>query len=176
MIPRLIKGKQKNIELVHSYYRRWRLIRIIRPRLFNFKKMETKQKKEIFKMTTEDKSRKIELAEKKLRQAQAEYKKALREEKEKNRKAKDRHKYMIGGCVLKCFPEAYDFNEHEINRIIACAFSLKDVRNMIVTVLKERPNLEAEFTEEETENNDFDSHKFENNNSYEGDYERNGNV
>ena len=31
----------------------------------------------------------------------------LREEKEQLRKARDRHKYMMGGCVVKYFPEAY---------------------------------------------------------------------
>ena len=72
-------------------------------------------------MTQEEKTTKVARAEVKLRQAQAEYKKALREEKERERKAQDRHKYMMGGCVVKYFPEAYDFSELEMNRIIACA-------------------------------------------------------
>ena len=81
-------------------------------------------------MTSEEKSKKMERAERKLKQAQAEYRKALREEKEKERKAQDHHKFMMGGCVVKYFPDAYDFSEQEMNRIIACAFSLKDVKNM----------------------------------------------
>ena len=59
---------------------------------------------------------------------------------------------MMGGCVLKYFPEgldAYDFNEQEMKRIIACAFSLKDVKNMINTVMKERPDHDAENGGEE---------------------------
>ena len=36
-----------------------------------------------------------------------------------------------------------------MNRIIACAFSLKDVRNMIATVLKERPDPAVNNDEEE---------------------------
>ena len=54
---------------------------------------------------------------------------------------------MMGGCVLKYFPEsynAYEFDEPEMNRIIACAFSLKDVKNMIKTVVNERPTEEQE--------------------------------
>jgi hypothetical protein len=54
---------------------------------------------------------------------------------------------MMGGCVQKYFPEGlnvFDFNELEMNRIIACAFSLKDVQNMINTVIKERPDPDAE--------------------------------
>jgi hypothetical protein len=43
----------------------------------------------------------------------------------------------------------FDFNELEMNRIIACAFSLKDVQNMINTVIKERPDPDAENDEEE---------------------------
>ena len=114
-------------------------------------------------MTSEEKSAKMERAERKLRQAQAEYRKALREEKEKERKAQDHHKYMMGGCVVKYFPDAYDFSEQEMNRIIACAFSLKDVKNMIATVLKERPDPAVTNDEEETENDDFDSDETEEN-------------
>ena len=61
----------------------------------------------------------------KVKRANAELAKVVREEKEQTRKAQDRHKYMMGGCVVKYFPEAYDFSEQEMNRIIACAFSLK---------------------------------------------------
>ena len=113
-------------------------------------------------MTQEEKTTKVARAELKLRQAQAEYKKVLREEKERERKEQDRHKYMMGGCVVKYFPEAYDFNELEMNRIIACAFSLKDVQNMIRTVGKEKtdPDTENDGEEEydgETEESDYDA-------------------
>lgn len=103
-------------------------------------------------MTSEEKSTKMERAEKKLRQAQAEYRKVLREEKEKERKVQDHYKYMMGRIVVKYFPEDYYFDEQEMNRIIACAFSLKDVKNMITSVLKERPYPEESNDEEEDEN------------------------
>ena len=125
-------------------------------------------------MTSEEKSTKMERAERKLRQAQAEYRKALREEKEKERKAQDHHKYMMGGVVVKYFPEAYDFSEQEMNRIIACAFSLKDVRNMIETVLKERPDPEETISNEEYENDDFDSDETEENDPEESDDDEGG--
>ena len=127
-------------------------------------------------MTPEEKSTKMERAERKLRQAQAEYKKALREEKEKERKAQDHHKYMMGGVVVKYFPEAYDFSEQEMNRIIACAFSLKDVRNMIATVKKERPDPEETTSNEEDENDDFDSDETEENDPYEGEGDEGGDA
>ena len=125
-------------------------------------------------MTSEEKSKKMERAERKLKQAQAEYRKALREEKEKERKAQDHHKFMMGGVVVKYFPEAYDFSEQEMNRIIACAFSLKDVRNMINTVLKERPDPAVINDEEEKENDDFDSDETEENDSDEGEGDEGG--
>ena len=95
-------------------------------------------------------------------------------EKEQLRKAQDRHKYMMGGCVVKYFPEAYDFSEQEMNRIIACAFSLKDVKNMINTVLKERPDPAVINDEEEEENDDFDTDENEENDLEESDDDEGG--
>lgn len=116
-------------------------------------------------MTEQEKMTKVDRLERRMKQAQAEYRKAVREEKEKERKAQTHHKCMIGGCVIKYFPDgydAYDFTEEEMNRIIACALSLKDVKNMINTVVKERPDPEAENEEEEVvddevENDDIDA-------------------
>ena len=103
-------------------------------------------------MTETEKMTKVERKAQKVKQAQAEYRKAVREQKKQERKAQDRHKYMMGGCVQKYFPDGlsvFDFNEQEMNRIIACAFSLKDVKNMINTVMKERPDPDAENGGEE---------------------------
>ncbi len=110
----------------------------------------------------------------KVKRANAELAKVVREEKEQLRKAQDRHKYMMGGCVVKYFPEAYDFSEQEMNRIIACAFSLKDVKNMINTVLKERPDPVVISDEEEAENDDYDSDETEENDSEESDDDEGG--
>ena len=98
----------------------------------------------------------------KVKRANAELAKIRRDQKKQLRREQNNHKYMMGGCVLKYFPEgldAYDFNEQEMNRIIACAFSLKDVKNMINTVMKERPDPDAEndreeIVDEEVENDD----------------------
>ena len=110
----------------------------------------------------------------KVKRANAELAKVVREEKEQLRKAQDRHKYMMGGCVVKYFPDAYDFDEQEMNRVIACAFSLKDVKNMIATVLKERPDPAVSNDEEETENDDFDFDETEENDPEEGDDDEGG--
>ena len=101
-------------------------------------------------ITQMEKSKKMEKAEEKFRQAQAIYDKAVKDEKDRVRRIQDRHKYMMGGCVLKYFPEgynAYEFDEQEMNRIIACALGKESVRNMVKTVVRERPK-----PEQETEN------------------------
>jgi len=93
-------------------------------------------------ITQMEKSKKMTKAEEKFRQAQAIYDKAVKDEKDRVRRIQDRHKYMMGGCVLKYFPEgynAYEFDEQEMNRIIACAFKNRDVQNMVKTVVRERP-------------------------------------
>ncbi|MBO6309909.1 MAG: hypothetical protein J6N70_13980 [Oribacterium sp.] len=115
-------------------------------------------------ITQMEKSKKMEKAEEKFRQQTAVYEKACKEEKDRVRKIENRHKYMMGGCVLKYFPEgynAYEFDEQEMSRIIACAFSFSSVVNMIKTVIKERPtdeqeaeNADAENETDETEEND----------------------
>ena len=99
-------------------------------------------------MTKEEKSAKVLQAEEKVRQAKAQLAKARQQERNKIRKEQDHHKYMMGGVILKYFPEAYDFTEHEMNRIIACAFSLRDVKNMVATVVRERP-VPDEISDEE---------------------------
>ena len=115
-------------------------------------------------MTETEKMTKVERKALKMKQAQAEYREAVREQKKQERKAQDRHKYMMGGCVLKYFPEglsAFDFDEQEMNRIIACAFSLKDVKNMINTVMKERPDPDAENGGEEVADDEAESDEIE---------------
>ena len=119
-------------------------------------------------------SAKKQKAMEKVKRANAELAKVVREEKAQLRKAQDRHKYMMGGCVVKYFPEAYDFTEQEMNRIIACAFSLKDVKNMITTVLKDRPDPVVINDEEEAENDDFDFNETEENDSEESDDDEGG--
>ena len=61
-----------------------------------------------------------------------------------------------------------------MNRIIACAFSLKDVKNMINTVLKERPDPAVFNDEEEDENNGFDTDETEENDPEESDDDEGG--
>ena len=93
-------------------------------------------------ITQERLAAKEQKALEKVKRANAELAKVRREQKEQLRAEQSRHKYMMGGCVVKYFPDdydAYDFNEQEMNRIIACAFKNRDVQNMVKTVVRERP-------------------------------------
>ncbi|MBR6148393.1 MAG: hypothetical protein IKQ44_08590 [Lachnospiraceae bacterium] len=115
-------------------------------------------------MTKEEKSKKVLQAEEKLKQAQANLNRAKKEERRKLKKVQDHHKFMMGGVVAKWFPEAFDFSEQEINRIIACAFKNRDVQNMIRVVVSERPVSEEETEvavdeDEITENKNIDVEK-----------------
>lgn len=87
----------------------------------------------------EEKSKKVLQAEERLEQAKRQLAKAKQEEKAKIRAEQNHHKYMIGGCVAKYFPECWNFSEQEMNRIIACAFKNRDVINMVDLVVRERP-------------------------------------
>ena len=111
-----------------------------------------------------------------VKRVNAELAKVRREERKQLRKEQDHHKFMMGGVIVKYFPEAYDFGEQEMNRIIACAFSLKDVKNMIATVLKERPDPAVSNDEEEDENDDFDSDETEENDPDEGEGDEGGDA
>ncbi len=73
-----------------------------------------------------------------VKRAKARLAKVRREEKKNLRKEQDHHKFMMGGIIIKYFPDAYEFTELEMNRIIACAFASRDVQNMISAIVRER--------------------------------------
>ena len=100
-------------------------------------------------MEQKELSTKEQRALERVKRANAELAKVRRDQRKQLKKEQDHHKFMMGGVVVKYFPEAYEFSEQEMNRIIACAFSLKDVRNMIATVKKERPDPEETISNEE---------------------------
>ena len=104
-------------------------------------------------MILKTKSREYLQAERKLEQAKAEFERAKQKERAKIREAKNHHKFMMGGCVAKYFPDCWSFSEQEMNRIIACAFKNKDVQNMIEVVVRERAVEPEEVQESESDEN-----------------------
>lgn len=98
-------------------------------------------------MDSQDKKTKVEFYEEKLKQAKADLAKAKREEREKLRKDQNQHKYMMGGIVVKYFPECYEHSEEELLRIIAAGIKSQQCKDIIELVKKERtsgnPNLDV---------------------------------
>ncbi len=99
-----------------------------------------------------EKMTKEERALQKLNEAKANLARVKREQRAQLRKEQNHHKYMIGGVVAKYFPECYEYNELETNRIIACAFSNQSVKNMIETVKRERKISESYVSGDIAEN------------------------
>lgn len=100
-------------------------------------------------MVKEEKSTRIAQAEERLARAKAQLEKVKRDERKKLRTEQNRHKYMMGGCIAKYFPECFQFSELELNRIIACAFKNREVLNLIELVIKEREENKQENAESE---------------------------
>lgn len=73
-----------------------------------------------------------------MRQVKARLNQIRREERAKTRKEQDHQKFILGGIVVKYFPEAYGFSEQKMCRILACAFKNRDIQNMIGAVVKDR--------------------------------------
>lgn len=85
----------------------------------------------------EEKSKEQLQAEKVLAQAKARLQEANRKASQKKREAENRHKYMMGGIIHKYFPECYEFDELELNRIIAAGIKSQQCQDIIRIVQKE---------------------------------------
>ena len=51
---------------------------------------------------------------------------------EKKRKAENHHKYIMGGIIVKYFPNCYRYDEDELNRILSVA--LRTSRDTVFAV------------------------------------------
>ena len=51
---------------------------------------------------------------------------------EKKRKAENHHKYIMGGIIVKYFPNCYRYDEGELNRILSVA--LRTSRDTVFAV------------------------------------------
>ena len=91
-------------------------------------------------MTQADREKKLQQAEEELIRAKNKLARVKKETKEALRKEQNHHKYMMGGAVAKYFPKCFEFNEAEMNRIIAYAFKNADLRNLILLIEQDRVN------------------------------------
>ena len=84
-----------------------------------------------------EKSKEVLKAEQAVAQAKARLDEAKRKESQKKRESENRHKYMMGGIVHRYFPECYDFDEQELNRILAASIKSDQCQRIIEIVKKE---------------------------------------
>lgn len=69
-----------------------------------------------------------------MEQKKAIYERAKKAASAERRKKENRHKYMMGGCVVKYFPECYNFDEEAINNIIKAGIESFPCQEMIKKV------------------------------------------
>ena len=88
-------------------------------------------------ITNNEKSAEVLRAEEMLAQAKARLAEAKRKASQQKRKEENQHKYMMGGIVHKYFPECYQFDEQELNRIIASGMKSEQCQRIIELVKRE---------------------------------------
>ncbi len=68
-----------------------------------------------------DASKNLEKALQALQQAKQRVANEKKKQNEKKRKAENHHKYIMGGIIVKYFPDCYRYDEGELNRILSVA-------------------------------------------------------
>lgn len=76
----------------------------------------------------------MDRAMKNLEQAKARYEEEKKKANAKRRKAENHHKYMMGGIIVKYFPDCYQYEEDEMNEILSAALSTRECKAAIAKV------------------------------------------
>ncbi len=71
-------------------------------------------------------SKDLEKALQVLQQAKQRVANEKKKQNEKKRKAENHHKYIMGGIVVKYFPDCYRYDEGELNRILSVALQTRE--------------------------------------------------
>ena len=105
-------------------------------------------------------SKDLEKALQALEQAKQRVANEKKKQNEKKRKAENHHKYIMGGIIVKYFPDCYHYDEDELNRILSAALQTKECQQVISKIKSESrettppqatiPNAENE-SEDDTE-------------------------
>lgn len=95
-------------------------------------------------MLQNNEQKKIDAAQKAYEQARARLETEKKKQGEKRRKFESHHKYMMGGAVVKYFPECYSFDEKEMNRILAAALKSEECRRIVQIIISEAERKEME--------------------------------
>ena len=83
-------------------------------------------------------SKDLEKALQALEQAKQRVANEKKKQNEKKRKAENNHKYIMGGIIVKYFPDCYSFDEGELNRILSAALQTRECQQMITKIKAER--------------------------------------
>ena len=85
-----------------------------------------------------DASKNLEKALQALQQAKQRVANEKKKQNEKKRKAeKNRHKYIMGGIVVKYFSDCYRYDEGELNRILSVALQTRECQQIISKIKAE---------------------------------------
>ena len=84
-----------------------------------------------------DTSKNLEKALQALKQAQQRVANEKKKQNEKKRKAENHHKYIMGGIIVKYFPDCYLYDEDELNRILSVALQTKECQQIISKIKAE---------------------------------------
>ena len=84
-----------------------------------------------------DTSKNLEKALQALKQAQQRVANEKKKQNEKKRKAENHHKYIMGGIIVKYFPDCYRYDEDELNRILSVALQTKECQQIISKIKAE---------------------------------------
>ena len=82
-------------------------------------------------------SKDLEKALQALEQAKQRVANEKKKQNEKKRKAENHHKYIMGGIIVKYFPDCYRYDEDELNRILSAALQTKECQQVIAKIKSE---------------------------------------
>ena len=98
-------------------------------------------------------SKDLEKALQALEQAKQRVANEKKKQNEKKRKAENHHKYIMGGIIVKYFPDCYRYDEDELNRILSVALQTKECQQVISKIKSEsRENIPPQSTIPNAEN------------------------
>ena len=100
-----------------------------------------------------DASRNLEKALQALEQAKQRVANEKKKQNEKKRKAENHHKYIMGGIIVKYFPDCHRYDEGELNRILSVALQTRECQQIISKIKSEsRENTPPQSTFPNAEN------------------------
>ena len=102
-------------------------------------------------MLKDNSQKKIDAAQKAYDQAKARLEAEKKKQSEKRRHFENHHKFMMGGAVVKYFPECYSFDEKEMNRIIAAGMKSEECQRIVRIIIEEASAKKTQKNSAETD-------------------------